>query len=67
MSDDKQKTGGQHRKRINVNEDYELRDWSRKLGVTPDELKRAVASAGDKAKDVERALKKSARRGSKPS
>ncbi len=29
MSDDKTKTGGQDRKRINLNEDYEVRDWSR--------------------------------------
>ncbi len=57
MSDDKQKSGGQDRTRINVNEDYELRDWSKKFNVTPDELKRAVASAGTKAEDVERHLK----------
>ena len=27
MADDKSKPGGQDRTRINVNEDYELRDW----------------------------------------
>jgi len=42
MSDDKRKTGGQDRTHIAVNEDYELRDWSKKFGVTPDELKAAV-------------------------
>lgn len=31
MSDDKSKSGGQDRQRINVNEDYELRDWSKSL------------------------------------
>jgi hypothetical protein len=36
MPDDKSKSGGQDRLRINVNEDYELRDWSKKFGVTPE-------------------------------
>jgi Protein of unknown function (DUF3606) len=40
MADDKSKTGRQDRDRINVNEDYELRDWSQKFGVSPDELKK---------------------------
>lgn len=57
MSDDKTQSGGQDRTRINVNEDYELRDWSKKLGVTPDELKRAVAAVGTQAAAVEAHLK----------
>jgi hypothetical protein len=57
MSDDKSKTGGQDRKRINVNENYEVRDWAKKFGVTPERLKAAVASAGTFADDVERKLK----------
>ena len=57
MSDDKGNSQGQDRQRINVHQDYELRDWSRKFGVTPDELKRAVAKVGDRAADVERELK----------
>jgi len=57
MSDDKSKVGGQDRKRINLNEDYELRDWSKRFGVSPEELKRAVAKVGDRADDVERELK----------
>ena len=57
MSDDKTKSGGQDRSRINVNEDYELRDWSQKFGVTPDELKAAVAAVGTSASDVEAHLK----------
>jgi len=57
MSDDKSKSGGQDRQRINVNQDYELRDWSKKFGVSPEELKRAVAKVGDRATDVERELK----------
>lgn len=61
MSDSKQQTGGQDRDRINVHQDYELRDWSRKYGVTPDELKKAVAKVGDRARDVEAHLKRGER------
>ncbi|RZJ12664.1 MAG: DUF3606 domain-containing protein [Rubrivivax sp.] len=57
MSDDKTRSGGQDRKRINVNETYELRDWAKKFGVTPDELKQAVGRVGDRADEVERFLK----------
>jgi len=46
MADDKSKPGGQDRKRINPNEDYEIRDWSKKFGVSPDELKKAVSDVG---------------------
>ena len=53
MSDDKNLRGGQDRARINVNEIYELRDWAAKFGVTPDELKAAVAAVGDNAMAVE--------------
>jgi hypothetical protein len=57
MSDDKSKTGGQDRKRVNVDEAYELRDWAKKFGVSPEELKQAVARVGDRADEVERFLK----------
>ena len=56
---DNQKTAGSaDRERINVNEDYELRDWSKKFGVTHDELKAAVKAVGPMVKDVEVYLKK---------
>jgi hypothetical protein len=57
MTDDKKIAGGQDRTRINVHEDYELRDWSKKFGVTPDELKAAVKAVGVEAKNVEAHLK----------
>ena len=57
MSDDKTKTGGQDRRRIDVNEEYELRDWSAKFGVTPDALKKAVDAVGTDADKVEAHLK----------
>jgi hypothetical protein len=57
MADDKSNSGGQDRRRINVNEDYELRDWAAKFGVTTEQLKQAVADAGDRAAKVEQHLK----------
>lgn len=53
MSDDKTKTGGQDRTRISLSEDYEVRDWAKKFGVTADELKAAVKAVGNDAKAVE--------------
>ncbi len=57
MADDKSKTGGEDRQRINVNEDYELRDWAARFGVTTEKLKQAVAQVGDRAAEVEQYLK----------
>jgi hypothetical protein len=44
------------RKRINVHDDYELRFWSRKFGVSPNELRCAVSKVGVFANDVAREL-----------
>jgi Protein of unknown function (DUF3606) len=57
MADDKGKPGGQDRTRINVNEDYELRDWSKKFGVSADQLRAAVKAVGTGAQAVEQHLK----------
>lgn len=59
MADDKTKTGGQDRTRISLSEDYEVRDWCRKFGVTPDQLRAAVQAVGSLAKDVEAYLQRS--------
>jgi uncharacterized protein DUF3606 len=68
MADNLEKRGGSDRKRIDVNEDYELRDWSKKFGVTPDKLKEAVQAVGDQADRVEQYLKgRSERSGGKSS
>ncbi|MDR6539787.1 DUF3606 domain-containing protein [Variovorax soli] len=58
MADDKTKVGGQDRARININEDYEVRDGCKSLGVTEDELRRAVAAVGDRADKVREHLGK---------
>lgn len=57
MSDDKSKTGGQDRKRISLEEDYEVRDWAEKFGVNEDALRASVGRVGNMAEDVERDLK----------
>jgi hypothetical protein len=57
MADDKSRPGGQDRTRINVNEDYELRDWSKKFGVTPEQLRAAVQAVGTSAEAVEKHFK----------
>jgi len=58
MPDDPKKVGKPDRDRINVNEDYELRDWSKILGVGPDRLKEAVEKVGPMVADVRRELRK---------
>lgn len=56
MSDDKSKKGPQDRSRISTSEDYEVRYWCEKFGVTADELKAAVKKVGNSAAAVEREL-----------
>ena len=57
MADDKNKSGGQDRERINVNQDYELRDWAESLKTTPERVKEAVQAVGDRADKVREFLK----------
>jgi uncharacterized protein DUF3606 len=56
MPDDKTKTSPQDASRINVHEKYEVEYWSKKFGVTPDQLKSAVAKVGVSASVVEKEL-----------
>jgi Protein of unknown function (DUF3606) len=56
MADDLKQTGKPDDARINVDQDYELRYWSEKLGVSLDELRKAVQDAGPMVKDVLRHL-----------
>lgn len=57
MSDDKSQAGGQDRERISLGEDYEMRDWTKKFGVTPEQFQAAVRAVGNKAAPVEAHLK----------
>ena len=58
MSDDPTKRDYRDRDRINVKEDYELRYWTKELGVTPEKLKQTVEKVGVMAIDVRKALGK---------
>jgi hypothetical protein len=57
MPDDKSRSGVQDRQRINVNQDYELRDWAKSLNTTPERVKEAVQAVGDRAEKVREYLK----------
>lgn len=57
MADNLKNRGGQDRQRIDVNQDYELRDWSEKFGVTREQVKEAVQAVGDRADKVEQYLR----------
>jgi hypothetical protein len=52
MSDDKTKSNAQDRQRINIHQDYELRDWAKSMNTTPEKIKEAVAAVGDRADKV---------------
>jgi hypothetical protein len=62
-SDDKTDRGTADRNRIKIHEDYELRDWSKRLRVTPEELKRAIQQVGTSADTVTEHLGKAPTRG----
>jgi hypothetical protein len=57
MSDNLQKAGQQDRSRINVHEEWEVRHWTEALGVTREELEKAVAEVGVSANAVREYLK----------
>jgi methyl-accepting chemotaxis protein len=52
MADDKSKRGQQDRDRIDVNDPDELRNWSKSLNKTADEIKDAVRVVGNSAAKV---------------
>ena len=58
MPDDKTKRGPADAQRVNVNEKWEVEYWTKKFGVSEDELKAAVKKAGPMARDVAKALGK---------
>jgi uncharacterized protein DUF3606 len=58
MSDDKSNRGARDRSRINMEQDYEVRDWTKSLGVTEAELSAAVKAVGNSAEKVREYLNK---------
>jgi hypothetical protein len=55
--DDKSNRGSADRARISLTEDYELRYWTEKLGISEARLREVVAEVGHMAEDVRRALR----------
>jgi len=52
MRDDKTNRGAPDRARINLSQDYEVRDWAKSMGVDEHDLRNAVAVVGDRADKV---------------
>ena len=58
MADNLKETGKPDDQRINPEQKHELAYWSEKLGVSQDELRKAVQAAGPMVKDLQRHLKR---------
>ncbi len=58
MPDDPKIKGPQDRKRINIQERYEVNYWSKKLGVSPDSLRDAVKAVGTSVDKVREYIEK---------
>ena len=58
MSDNKLNRGEPDRSRINLDEDYEVKYWTRHLGLSAEELKRLVDKVGNSAAAVRKELGK---------
>jgi uncharacterized protein DUF3606 len=56
MADNLKETGKPDDARINVEQDHEVDYWSEKLGVSREQLRKAVQAAGPMVKDVQRHL-----------
>jgi hypothetical protein len=58
MADDLTNKGSQDRSRINMNEDFEVKYWTRHLGVSREDLQKAVEKVGNSAAAVRKELGK---------
>jgi len=61
MSDDRSNRGSPDRDRIDMNDPDEVRNWTQSLGVSREELQRAVQAAGDRADKAREYLRGGAR------
>ena len=59
MADDTSKRGASDRARINLNQDYEVREATKAFGVTREELEAAVRKVGNMRSAVEAELQRS--------
>ena len=57
MADDLKNRGEPDHSRINLHEVHEVQYWSRKFGISAEQLQKAVKAAGPQATDVEQHLK----------
>lgn len=57
MTDSKDDVGTPDRDRINMSEDYEIRDWTERLGVSKERLQEAVEAVGTSAAKVRQYLR----------
>ena len=58
MSDDKNKRGEADRSRISLSEDYEVRYWTERFGVSEEQVAVAVNKVGNSADAVRKILGK---------
>ena len=58
MADDLKDRGAQDRSQVNVQEDYEVRYWTQKWGVSKEQLTAAVQKVGVSVSAVARELGK---------
>ena len=58
MSDDRSDRGSPDRDRIDLHDPDEVRNWTKSLGVSKEDLERAVRAAGDRADKVREYLGK---------
>jgi hypothetical protein len=59
MADDPSKRGMSDRARINLEQEYEVREAMNSFGVTREELEAAVRRVGNRRSDVEAELRRS--------
>lgn len=52
MSYYKRQNPRQAQQRLNVNEEYELMDWTERFGVSAEKIREAVRMVGDRVSDV---------------
>ena len=57
MSDNKSNRGAPDRDRIDMHDEDEVRNWTKSLGVSKEELQQAVAAVGDRAEKVREHLR----------
>ena len=56
MADDPKKTGGPDRSKIAMDQDHEVRYWTKHLNVTREQLQKAVDKVGHSAAAVRKQL-----------